>query len=705
MRVRSPKPVARTNGVRSCATLVAVTENMDASPPIAKRIPKQLTCHGDVRIDNYYRLRERDNPEVLAYLEAENRYTEYMMQPLHDLQQRLYDEMLGRIREDDSSVPFPLGSFLYYKRTETGKAYPIHCRRRPEGPEQIVLDENELASGHEFFALGNFEVSPNGQLLAYSIDTEGDEAYVTRIKNLSSGRTLPEHISNTYYSLVWANDDRHLFYVTLDAAKRPYRVWRHCLGNAKDDLIFEETDERFEVELYKSRDRRYLFLQTESKVTSEVRFLDADTPQAHFQVVWPRRQNILYDIESHGDDFYVQTNEEAEEFRILLVSAQSPQRENAKEFLAMRNGVTIEGVDAFYNHLVVHERHAGLPAIRIQNLSTEDVHYIRFTEPAYTLGGAPNEVFHTETLRFTYTSLVTPASVFDYNMQTRSQELRKQTEVLGYHAPDYTTERIWATAEDGTAVPISLVYKKGLVRDGRAPLLLYGYGAYGLRSEPEFHSERVSLLNRGFVYAIAHIRGGGDLGRAWYNHGKLLQKKNTFLDFIACAEHLIAERYTSKDKLAIQGGSAGGMLVGAVVNMRPDLFHTVSVRVPFVDTLTTCLDPTLPLTVGEYEEWGNPEDEAYYWYIKSYSPYDNVKPGSYPHMLITAGLSDPRVSYWEPAKWTAKLRAARTDRNLHLLKTNMEAGHFGASGRYGRFKDTAFSYAFIVKSLETPLDS
>jgi oligopeptidase B len=371
----------------------------------------------------------------------------------------------------------------------------------------------------------------------------------------------------------------------------------------------------------------------------------------------------------------------------------------------MRNGVTIEGVDAFYNHLVVHERHAGLPAIRIQNLSTEDVHYIRFTEPAYTLGGAPNEVFHTETLRFTYTSLVTPASVFDYNMQTRSQELRKQTEVLGYHAPDYTTERIWATAEDGTAVPISLVYKKGLVRDGRAPLLLYGYGAYGLRSEPEFHSERVSLLNRGFVYAIAHIRGGGDLGRAWYNHGKLLQKKNTFLDFIACAEHLIAERYTSKDKLAIQGGSAGGMLVGAVVNMRPDLFHTVSVRVPFVDTLTTCLDPTLPLTVGEYEEWGNPEDEAYYWYIKSYSPYDNVKPGSYPHMLITAGLSDPRVSYWEPAKWTAKLRAARTDRNLHLLKTNMEAGHFGASGRYGRFKDTAFSYAFIVKSLETPLDS
>jgi len=678
---------------------------MDASPPIAKVIPKQLICHGDVRVDNYHWLRERDNPEVLTYLEAENRYTAQVMDPFKELQQKLYDEMLGRIQEDDRSVPFPLGSFLYYHRTEKGKAYPIHCRRLPAGPEQVILDENDLASGHEFFSIGNFEVSPNEQLLAYSTDTEGDEVYVTRIKNLASGQLLPDSIANTYYSLVWANDNRHLLYVTLDDAKRPYRVLRHRLGEMKDELIFEETDERFEVELYKSRDRRYLFIQTESKVASEVRFLDANTPEAGFQVVWPRRRDILYNVESHGDDFYIQTNEEAEEFRILLVSAQSPRRETAKEFLAMRNGVTIEGMDAFRNFIVVHERNAGLPAIRVQSLATGDVHCIRFDEPAYTLGDAPNEIFDTDTLRFTYTSLITPESVFDYNMRTESRELRKQTEVTGYDAGDYSSERISATAQDGVAVPISLVYKKGFVRDSQAPLLLYGYGAYGIRSEPEFHSERVSLLDRGFVYAIAHIRGGGELGRAWYNSGKLLQKRNTFTDFIACAEHLIAQRYTSNKKLVIQGGSAGGMLVGAVVNMRPDLFHSVSVRVPFVDTLTTCLDPTLPLTIGEYEEWGNPEEEAYYRYIKSYSPYDNVKPGAYPHMLITAGLSDPRVSYWEPAKWTAKLRAARTDRNLHLLKTNMDAGHFGASGRYGRFKDAAFSYAFIVKSLETPLDS
>lgn len=678
---------------------------MDVSPPVASVIPKQLICHSDVRVDNYYWLRERDNPEVIAYLEAENRYTEQIMEPFKELQQEFYEEMLGRIQEDDSSAPFPLGSFLYYTRTEKGKAYPIHCRRLANGPEQIILDENELALKHEFFSIGNFEVSPNEQLLAYSANTEGDEIYVTRIKDLSSGQVLPDNIGNSYYGLVWASDSRHLFYVTLDEAKRPYRAWRHRLGETEDELIFEESDERFEVDLHRSRDRRYLFIQSESKVTSEAHFLDANTPTGRFQVVWPRRQNVLYDVESHGDDFYVHTNDEAEEFRILLVSAQNPRRETATEFLGTRKGVTIEGIDAFREFLVVHERKVGLPAIRIQSLASGDVHYIRFDEAAYTLGGAPNEVFDTDTLRFTYTSLGAPESVFDYNMRTHDRELRKQAEVIGYDARNYSSERILAAAEDGTAVPISLVYKKGFIRDGSAPLLLYGYGSYGIRSEPEFRSERVSLLDRGLVYAIAHIRGGGDLGRSWYNSGKLLKKKNTFTDFVACAEHLIAEGYTSKEKLAIQGGSAGGMLVGAVMNIRPDLFHTVVVRVPFVDTLTTCLDPTLPLTIGEYEEWGNPEDETFYHYIKSYSPYDNVKPGPYPHMLITAGLSDPRVSYWEPAKWTAKLRAVRTDRNLHLLKTNMEAGHFGASGRYGRLKETAFNYAFIVRSLETPLDS
>jgi oligopeptidase B len=668
-------------------------------PPIAKKAPTTLEHFGDKRIDDYYWLRDRHDPDVLAYLEAENRFTLQAMKETEGLQQELYQEMLGRIQEDDADVPHPRGSFLYYNRSEKGKAYPIHCRRvSPEAPEEVLLDENELAAGYEYFSVGNFEVSPDERLVAYSVDTEGNEVYVTRVRNLETGEDFPDALQDSYYTLAWANDNRTLFFVTLDAAKRPYRVWRHELGQPRSELVFEETDERFEIEVSKSRDGRYIFIESESKVTSEIRFISADSPREDFKVVWERRQDVLYEVEAHGDEFYILTNDEAQEFRLLKVGANDPSRQNATEVLAARPGITLEGIDAFRDFLAIYERDHGVPRIRIESVPSGEIHYVSFDEPAYTLGIAPNAVFDSNRLRFTYTSLVTPSSMFEYDVETRRRELLKQIPVIGYDADQYSSERIEATARDGAAVPISLVYRKGFVANGKAPLLLYGYGSYGLRSDPVFRSERVSLLDRGFVFAIAHIRGGSDLGRAWYETGKLLTKQNTFTDFIDCAEHLIEHRYTSADRLAIQGGSAGGMLMGAVVNMRPDLFKAVVAQVPFVDMLTTCLDPTLPLTIGEYEEWGNANQEQFYRYMRSYSPYDHVKAQQYPRMLVTAGLNDPRVSYWEPAKWVAKLRAAKSDGNLLVLKTNLGAGHFGASGRYGRLKETAFITAFILKA-------
>jgi oligopeptidase B len=671
----------------------------DQVPPTAKKVPIALQHHGDTRIDDYYWLRDRADPEVLAYLEAENRFTDEAMKDTGSLQQQLYEEMLGRIQEDDSEVPYPRGAFLYYKRSVKGKAYPIHCRRASlDTPEQILLDENELAGGHDYFSVGNFEVSPNERLVAYSVDTEGDETYVTHIRDLSTGGDLPDALENSYYTLAWANDNRTLFFVTLDHAKRPYQVWRHELGQPSSELVFEETDERFEIEIYKSRDARYIFIESESKATSEVRFISADSPRQPFKAVWPRRQDILYEVEAGEDDLYILTNDGAPEFRLLKVSAHDTRQQSVMEVLPARPGVTLEGIDVFRDFLAIYERDHGLPRIRIQSLVTGDVHYVQFEEPAYTLGIAPNFVFESQRLRFTYSSLVVPSSVFEYDVQTRRQELLKQTPVIGYDATQYSSERIFVTARDGAMVPVSLVYRKGFTANGESPLLLYGYGSYGLRSDPAFRSERVSLLDRGFVFALAHIRGGADLGRGWYDSGKLLGKKNTFTDFIDCAEHLIQRNYTSPVRLVAQGGSAGGMLMGVVVNMRPELFKCVVAQVPFVDMLTTCLDPTLPLTIGEYEEWGNANDEQFYRYMKSYSPYDNVEAKPYPRMLVTAGLNDPRVSYWEPAKWVAKLRALKTDHHLLLLKTNLGAGHFGASGRYARLKEAAFVTAFVLKA-------
>jgi oligopeptidase B len=618
------------------------------------------------------------------------------------LREELYREILGRIQETDLSVPVKRDDYFYYTRTEEGKAYSIQCRKRYslDGSEEILLDANVLAEGQKYFRLGNFAVSPDHRLLAYSTDLEGDEAYTIQVKNLETGELLPDRIANTYYTLEWANDNRTFFYTVLDETKRPYRAYRHELGAVSDTLVYQEDDGRFSLGLGKTRSRQFVFIELSSPLTSELRYLEAASPLGEFRVLLPRRQGVEYDASHHGEYFYIRTNDGAKNFRLMRTEVANPSIENWHEVIPARADVTIEGVDSFEDHLAVYERERGLEKICIRDGSGAFSHYIDFPEPVYTVSASGNAEYKTNLLRFNYTSLVTPTSVFDYNVRTRERELKKQYEVRGgYDASQYQSERIFAKAPDGIEVPISLVYRKGFVLNGTSPLLLYGYGAYGHSIDPRFSSDRLSLLDRGLVFAIAHIRGGAEMGEVWHDQGRLLQKRNTFSDFIACAEHLISARYTASNRLAIMGGSAGGLLMGAVLNMRPELFHAAIAKVPFVDTLNTMLDPTLPLTMSEYEEWGNPEDKEYYNYIRSYSPYDNVADREYPTMLVTAGLNDPRVSYWEPAKWVAKLRALKKDSNVLLLKTNMGSGHFGPSGRYEGIKEVAFDYAFLLDSL------
>jgi oligopeptidase B len=679
-----------------------------ATPPGAKSVPKEITLHGDARVDNYFWLRDRaDDPDVIPYLEAENRYTEEVMAPTKPLQETLYQEILGRIQETDITVPVKRDDFFYYTRTEEGKAYSIQCRKHGglDASEEILLDSNALAEGQKYFRLGNFAVSPDHRLLAYSIDVEGDESYTIQVKNLATGELLPDRIAKTYYTLEWANDNRTFFYTVLDEAKRPYRAFRHELGETTDTLVYQEDDGRFNLGLRKTRSQRFVFIEISSPLTSELRYLEADDARGEFRVLLPRRQGVEYDASHHGEYFYIRTNDGAKNFRLMRTEVNDPPGENWYEAIPARAGVTIEGVDSFEDYIVVYERERGLEKICIREASGALSHYIDFPEPVYSVGATGNAEYKTNVLRFNYTSLVTPASVFDYDVRTRERELKKQYEVRGgYDASQYQSERIFVKAHDGVEVPISLVYRRGYERNGTSPLLLYGYGAYGHSIDPTFSSARLSLLDRGFVFAIAHIRGGAELGEEWHDQGKLLQKKNTFTDFITCSEHLLAARYTSTERLAIMGGSAGGLLVGAVLNLRPELFHAAIAKVPFVDTLNTMLDPTLPLTIAEYEEWGNPEQEEFYRYIRSYSPYDNVVPREYPAMLVTAGLNDPRVSYWEPAKWVAKLRALKTDlkmtdSNVLLLKTDMGSGHFGPSGRYEGIKEVAFDYAFLLRTV------
>jgi len=687
-------------------TLTPIVADTTAAPPVAKTVPKPITVNGDTRIDNYFWLRDRNDPATIQYLEDENRYTEAMTLHTVVLQSKLYSEMLGRIKQTDLSVPTKRDDYFYYSRTEEGKQYSIFCRKHGsiQAPEEILLDGNAMAEGKKYFRVGNFLTSPNHRLLAYSVDFDGDEAYTIHVKDLATGKLLADEIPNTYYSLEWGNDNATFFYTVLDEAKRPYKVFRHTLGVKADTLVYHETDERFTVELTKTSSRAYILINIGSSLTSEVRYVGADHPTAEFRVLLPRVHETEYDVVHHGDSFFIRTNDGAKTFRVVQAPVKDPSKANWKEILPARAQVTVESITAFKSYLVVEERDRGLSQIRVQNFSGDAVsgkfHYIDFPEPVYTAGLGANAEYDTRLVRLGYTSLVTPNSVFDYDMDTRERELKKQQEVLGGYDPaEYQSERVYATAPDGVKVPISLVYKKSLVKNGKAPMLLYGYGAYGISTDPTFASDRLSLLDRGFVYAIAHIRGGADLGKPWHEDGRILKKRNTFTDFIACAEFLVAEKFTSPQCLAIMGGSAGGLLMGAVTNLRPDLFAVVVAMVPFVDALNTMLDASLPLTVGEYEEWGDPNEKQYYDYIKSYAPYENVAATAYPAILVTAGLNDPRVSYWEPAKWVAKLRAMKKDHHVLLLKTNMGSGHFGASGRYEHLKESAFNYAFMLDSL------
>lgn len=674
-------------------------------PPVAKKIPKDVTVYGDTRIDNYYWLRERDNPEVLNYLEAENAYTETMMKHTEELRDSLFREMKGRIKETDLSVPVKIDDYYYYSRTEEGKQYSIYCRKKGslEADEEVLLDQNELAEGYEYFELGVMEVSPDHRLLAYAVDTTGGEEYELRIKDLTTNKLLPDIVHGVSYSLDWANDNKTIFYTTLDEAKRPFKVSRHVLGTptTEDQLVYREDDDQYFLSVGKSKSREYLFLEMESNITTEVRFLRADDPFGEFRIIHPREKGVEYSVAHRGDWFYILTNDRAVNFRMMKAPVADPSKSNWVEIIPHRETVKIDHMEIFQDFLVVFEKENGLKRIRVTRFDGEETHYVDFPEPVYTISVGDNPEFRSKLLRFSYSSLITPRTVYDYDMETRTRELKKQDAVLGGYDPaQYVSERIWATAPDGKKVPMSVAYKKGLEKNGRNPLYLYGYGAYGFTIDPYFSSVRLSLIDRGFVFVIAHIRGGGYLGRPWYEDGKLLRKKNTFTDFIACAEYLIDRKYTNPDRLVISGGSAGGLLMGAVTNMRPDLFKAVVARVPFVDVINTMLDESIPLTVTEYDEWGNPHDKIYYDYMRSYSPYDNVEAKMYPNMLVTAGLNDPRVQYWEPAKWVAKLRALKTDNNILLLKTNMGAGHSGASGRYDYLKEVAFRYAFILDVLD-----
>ncbi len=689
-----------------CFLLLALSacSRKDTSPPVAEIIPHDVGVQGEKLIDNYFWLRERNNPDVIAYLEAENAYTETIMKHTEGLQEKLYAEMVSRIKETDFDVPQKWGDYYYYKRTGKGLQYPIYCRKQGnlDSAEEVILDLNELAQGEDYFRVGVFKISPNHQLLAFSIDTTGSETYTIHIKDLKTGELLADQIPNTYYSVQWANDNRTLFYNILDDARRPFKLFKHKLGSdpATDKLVHFEEDDAYFLSLDKSKSQKYIFLTLGSITTSEVWYLDADRPDGKFKLIHPRQHMMEYYVEHHGDKFYILTNDDAIDFKLVAANVNRPAKKYWAEIIPHQLYRKLHEIELFQNHLVVYERERGLEKIRIRNLNSGQEHYVEFDEPAYAIRGSSNPDFHSQTLRFEFSSLVTPESVFDYDMEARTRDLRKCEEVLGGYDPQqYTSERIFAETQDGTQVPISLVYKKGLVKNGRNPLFLYGYGSYGSTREPDFDPNRISLLDRGFVYAIVHVRGGGALGRSWYEDGKLLKKKNTFTDFIACTEHLIGAGYTSKENLVAYGGSAGGLLMGAITNMRPELFKAIIAKVPFVDVINTMLDASIPLTVIEYEEWGNPNEKEYYDYMKSYSPYDNVEAKDYPDILITAGLNDPRVQYWEPAKWTARLRALKTDGNRLLLKTFMGAGHAGSSGRYARLKDVAFDYAFIFDVL------
>ena len=671
-------------------------------PPMAEKKTKTTNIHGETLVDEYFWLREKTNPDVMAYLKAEDDYAESIMKPTKALQEKLYNEMVSHIKETDEQVPYRRGDYFYYTRTEKGKQYQIYCRKKgsTQAAEEIVLDVNELAKGQKFMGIGAFVPSDDGNLLAYSTDNTGYRQYVLQIKDMRTGKILPERVERVN-NVAWSTDNKTIFYVTEDAVtKRSDKFFRHVLGTAKYDLVYEEKDELFDIATGRTRDKAVIILQIVSKTSTEVRYIPADKPDAPLKVVLARQPDHEYDLDHRGDLFYIRTNKGAKNFRVVTAPVSDPSEANWKEFVAHRPAVKVEDVSLFADHAVLSEWENGLQQIEVINLKTNKRNRIEFPEPVYSAEPGPNREFNTAVLRYTYNSLVTPNSTFDYDMNTGKSTLLKQQEVPGgFDRANYKAERVFATASDGTKIPMSIVYRKGVKLDGSAPLLLYGYGSYGYSIPPTFSSNRLSLLDRGVIFAIGHIRGGGELGEEWREAGRMMKKINTFTDFIACAESLIKMKYTSSDRLVIEGGSAGGLLMGAVSNLRPDLFKAVISHVPFVDVLNTMLDASLPLTTSEYIEWGNPNDKPAYEYMKQYSPYDNVGKKNYPATLVKVLVNDSQVPYWEGAKLVAKMRTMKTDNNPLLLKVNFGAGHGGASGRYDSLREVAFDLAFMLSQM------
>ncbi|SEH55232.1 oligopeptidase B [Paenimyroides aquimaris] len=687
----------------SCSTTNTKMNNT-IKEPVAKISATNLEKHGDIRTDNYYWLNQRENPEVIAYLEEENNYYNTLTAHTKDFQQDLFEEMKSRIKEDDSSVPYFYNGYWYLTRFEKGKDYPIYTRKKEtlEAEEEILFDCNEMAKGHAYFKLGGLNISDDNKFAAFGVDTVSRREYTIQIKNLETGEILPEKIEKTTGSSTWAADNKSLFYSRKDEQTlRADRIFKHLLGSAitTDELIFNEKDETFNTYIYRSKSKKYLIIGSESTLTSEYQILEASNPEGKFRVFQKRTRGLEYSVSHYNDHFYIVTNKDkATNFKLMITPETATTKENWKDLIPHREDVLLEGIDIFKDYLVVSERFNGLSQIKIQPWDNpEQSYYLPFNSETFTAYTTTNVDFDTEILRYGYQSMATPSSVIDFNMRTKEKTVKKEQEVLGgkFNKENYTEERVWATAADGTKIPISLVYKKGMKKDGTNPLLQYAYGSYGSTMEPYFSTVRLSLLDRGFVYAIAHIRGGEDLGREWYENGKLLKKKNTFTDFIDCSKFLIDQKYTSPKHLYAEGGSAGGLLMGVVLNDAPELYNGVIAQVPFVDVVTTMLDDSIPLTTGEYDEWGNPNEKEYYDYMKSYSPYDNVKAQDYPNLYISTGFHDSQVQYWEPAKWIAKLRAMRTNKKLLFLDTNMDAGHGGASGRFEALKEVAKEYAFL----------
>lgn len=691
-------------GFLSCDKKQSSKKNMDIKAPSADKIAKTMEIHGDVRVDNYYWLNDKENPEVIDYLERENDYYDKMTAHTDDLKASLFEEIKSRIKEDDSSVPYKYNGYYYITRFEKGKDYPVYTRRKGsmDAEEEIMFDVNEMAKGHAYYALGGINVSPDNKLVAFGVDTVSRRKYTIHIKNLETGKISEENIPVTTGGSTWANDNKTLFYTKKDEQTlRSNQIYKHVLGTptSEDALVFTEEDETFNTYVYKTKSKKYIVIGSSSTLTSEYQILNADKPDGDFRVFQKRERGLEYSISHYDNQFYVVTNKDgATNFKLMKTAEGKTEKENWVEVIPHREDVLLEDIDIFKDFLVVSERKNGLNELRIIKWEDDSEYFLPFDNETYTAYTTTNLDFDTTTLRYGYNSMTTPASVIDFDMVTKEKTVVKETEVLGgkFDKENYESKRIWATAGDGTKIPVSIVYKKGIELNGNNPFLMYAYGSYGSTIDPYFSYSRLSLLDRGFIFGIAHVRGGEYLGRKWYEDGKLLKKKNTFTDFIDASKYVIDQKYTSADHLYASGGSAGGLLMGAIVNMSPDIYNGVIASVPFVDVMTTMLDDTIPLTTGEYDEWGNPNEKESYDYMRSYSPYDNVKKMDYPNMLVTTGLHDSQVQYFEPAKWVAKLREYKTDDNILLFKTNMDAGHGGASGRFEALKEVAIDYAFLL---------